>query len=123
MSAFLALYSIKVLLWKRMKSFSFLQLPNVSDGVLIHGLYTDAFRFDSKTMKMASECDRVMNEMMPLLHMEPRMDFTPPEEDYMCPLYKTGARAGVLSTTGSFNFRSCNKLGLFTQRFVRVTIS
>jgi len=77
-----------------------LQLPRVADGVLIHGLYTDAFRFDTQTMKMTSERDRVMNEMMPLLHMEPQMDFTPPEEDYMCPLYKTGARAGVLSTTG-----------------------
>ena len=49
---------------------------------------------------MASERDRVMNERLPLLHMEPKMDFTPPVEDYICPLYKTAARAGVLSTTG-----------------------
>ncbi|CAK8691447.1 unnamed protein product [Clavelina lepadiformis] len=80
-------------------------LPEVGDGVVVHGLFTDAFRFDTDTMLMASEKDRVMNDRMPLLHMEPKMDFTMPVEDYQCPLYKTGARAGVLSTTGhSTNF-------------------
>ncbi|XP_039271711.2 dynein axonemal heavy chain 6-like [Styela clava] len=81
------------------------ELPEITDGVLVHGLYTDAFRWDDDTMLMANETERVMNERMPILHMEPKMDFTPPEEDYNCPLYKTGARAGVLSTTGhSTNF-------------------
>lgn len=72
----------------------------IEDGVLVHGLFTDAFRFDTETMLMASERDQVMNERMPILHMEPKMDFVIPVEDYHCPLYKTGARAGVLSTTG-----------------------
>ena len=76
------------------------QLPSIKDGVFIHGLFTDAFSFDVKAMKMTSERDRVMHEMMPLLHLQPQMDFSPQDDDYMCPLYKTGARAGVLSTTG-----------------------
>ena len=67
---------------------------------MIHGLFTDAFRFDTNTMLMTSELDRVMHERMPLIHMEPKMDFEPSEEDYLCPLYKTAIRAGVLSTTG-----------------------
>jgi len=75
-------------------------LPDIVDGVIVHGLFTDAFRFDTDVMLMTSERDRVMNERMTLLHMEPKMDFTAPQEDYQCPLYKTGARAGVLSTTG-----------------------
>ena len=77
-----------------------IQLPEIGDGVLVHGLYTDAFRFDEENNIMASERDRVMNERLPLMHMEPKMDFVPAVEDYICPLYKTAARAGVLSTTG-----------------------
>ena len=82
-----------------------LQLPTIRDGVIIHGLYTDAFRFDVSTMTMTSEEDRVMHEKMPLIHLEPKMDFVPPEEDYNCPLYKTAVRAGILSTTGECCFK------------------
>lgn len=55
-------------------------------------------------MKMADQVERVINERLPLIHMEPKMDFTPPVEDYTCPLYKTALRAGVLSTTGKQYF-------------------
>ena len=80
------------------------QLPQIENGMIVHGLFSDAFRFDVETMQMVSEHHRVINEAMPMLHMEPKMDFVPPKDDYMCPLYKTGARAGLLSTTGSVDF-------------------
>lgn len=70
--------------------------------MFIHGLYTDAFHFDPVSLKMASEQDRVMRDLMTMLHIEPKMDFTASDFDYHCPLYKTAARAGVLSTTGNF---------------------
>lgn len=42
---------------------------------------------------------------MPLIWFKPVEDFKRNEEDYSCPCYKTGKRAGVLSTTGlSTNF-------------------
>jgi dynein heavy chain len=37
---------------------------------------------------------------LPMLHMEPRQNFVPDPTQYISPLYKTAARAGVLSTTG-----------------------
>ena len=36
------------------------------------------------------------------MHMEPKQNFTPDPTDYNAPMYKTGARAGVLSTTGYY---------------------
>ena len=36
--------------------------------------------------------------------MEPKPNFTPDPTDYNAPMYKTGAHAGVLSTTGDYLF-------------------
>ena len=41
-----------------------------------------------------------MNGVLPMLHMEPQMDYEPDPALYKSPLYKTGLRAGTLSTTG-----------------------
>jgi len=42
---------------------------------------------------------------MPLIHFKPMQDYKPEPDDYQCPIYKTGKRAGVLTTTGqSSNF-------------------
>ncbi|KAA3673121.1 dynein heavy chain, axonemal, partial [Paragonimus westermani] len=76
-----------------------------SDGVLVHGLFMDGFRWDDKTMQLA---DSILGETiapMPMMHMKPEMDYKPDPNKYIAPLYKTSARAGVLSTTGmSTNF-------------------
>lgn len=70
------------------------------DGVLIHGLFTDGYRWDNKERSCADSLPGEMNGTLPMLHMVPEMDFEPPETDYRSPLYKTSLRAGVLSTTG-----------------------
>ena len=49
---------------------------------------------------VADSLPRVMNSALPLMHMEPVMDYEAGDEDYRAPLYKTATRAGVLSTTG-----------------------
>lgn len=42
---------------------------------------------------------------MPLIHFQPEEDHSVDKTLYECPVYKTGARAGTLSTTGqSTNF-------------------
>lgn len=42
---------------------------------------------------------------MPLIWFKPVRNYQRNTEEYMCPVYKTGKRAGVLSTTGqSTNF-------------------
>ena len=41
-----------------------------------------------------------MYTRMPVVHFIPVVNYTHPEEQYSCPLYKTSVRAGVLSTTG-----------------------
>lgn len=37
---------------------------------------------------------------MPPIHFIPEEKYTIPEENYVCPVYKTSNRVGVLSTTG-----------------------
>ncbi|XP_075260085.1 dynein axonemal heavy chain 6-like isoform X4 [Convolutriloba macropyga] len=81
------------------------KIPAPDDGVFVHGLFLDAASWNDGENQLADAVPGEMNPIMPMIHMEPKMNFTAPLEDYICPLYKTAARAGVLSTTGhSTNF-------------------
>ena len=60
----------------------------------------DGFRWDEKEMVVTDSIKGIMNSPLCMFNMEPKMDFVPDEADYIAPLYKTSARAGVLSTTG-----------------------
>ena len=37
---------------------------------------------------------------MPVIYFRPQQNYVANPEEYSCPVYKTGKRAGVLSTTG-----------------------
>ena len=75
-------------------------MANPEDGALVHGLFTDAWKWDDENMCMTESDYGIMNNTLPVFHMLPEMDFVPPKIDYICPLYKEGLRAGTLSTTG-----------------------
>uniref|UniRef100_A0A286XH43 Dynein axonemal heavy chain 6 n=1 Tax=Cavia porcellus TaxID=10141 RepID=A0A286XH43_CAVPO len=82
-----------------------LELPSPEDGVLVHGMFMDASRWDDKEMVIEDALPGQMNPMLPVVHFEPQQNYEPAPTLYHSPLYKTGARAGTLSTTGhSTNF-------------------
>jgi len=80
-------------------------------GILMYGMYMDgcAWKYADPDSGMDGVIDDqqpgVMYVPAPVMHLDPRTDYSPPEEKYMCPFYKTSVRAGTLSTTGhSTNF-------------------
>ncbi|XP_076649863.1 dynein heavy chain at 16F [Halictus rubicundus] len=80
-----------------------LEVPK--DGVLIHGLYIDAGRWDFESMILVDANIGEMHPSLPVLHINPILELPKDDPRYVCPLYKTAVRAGVLSTTGhSTNF-------------------
>lgn len=78
------------------------KLPELQDGVLVHGMFMDASSWDDDNMVIEDALPRVMNTMLPVVHFEPQLNYTPEPELYHAPLYKTSARAGTLSTTGAY---------------------
>lgn len=62
----------------------------------------DASRWDDENMVIEDALPRVMNPMLPVVHFEPQQNYVPEPELYHAPLYKTSARAGTLSTTGTY---------------------
>lgn len=69
--------------------------------MLVHGMFMDSSRWDNENMVMEDPLPRVMNPMLPVVHFEPQQNYVPDPSLYHAPLYKTGARAGTLSTTGN----------------------
>lgn len=64
-------------------------------------------------MKLGDQLPKVLNEVFPVIHLQPvpkaesKMENRDGKDGYfyMCPVYKTSERRGVLSTTGhSTNF-------------------
>ncbi|MEJ1286615.1 hypothetical protein NN561_017623 [Cricetulus griseus] len=76
-----------------------LELPSPDDGVLVHGMFMDASRWDDDEMVIEDALPGQMNPMLPVVHFEPQQNYEPIQTLYHSPLYKTGARAGTLSTT------------------------
>ena len=75
------------------------------DGVICDGMFLEGARWDSPSWLV--EVSRVgeMFTTLPKVHFAPEVDHVLGPGLYECPVYKTAARKGVLSTTGmSTNF-------------------
>jgi len=76
------------------------------DGALTHGCFIEGARWCDQTHMLQESRPKELYTDLPIIHLLPIANRkTPTEGIYNCPVYKTLARFGVLSTTGhSTNF-------------------
>jgi dynein heavy chain len=72
-----------------------------TDGAYVHGLFLEGCRWDSDQMALEESHDKVLFTKMPSIWFKPvEQSKIPVKHSYDCPVYKTLARFGTLSTTG-----------------------
>uniref|UniRef100_A0A6I8RE75 Uncharacterized protein n=1 Tax=Xenopus tropicalis TaxID=8364 RepID=A0A6I8RE75_XENTR len=71
----------------------------ISDGIYISGLYMEGARWDREKHVIGESFPKVLYESMPIVSFILKK-FKKVESYYNCPVYKTSARRGELSTTG-----------------------
>jgi dynein heavy chain len=71
------------------------------DGVFVYGLFMDGAIYNREQKCIDEQIPDELYDKMPVIHFKPTKDYVPNEAEYSCPMYKTGLRRGVLSTTGA----------------------
>jgi dynein heavy chain len=71
------------------------------EGQYISGIYLEGARWDIKGNSLAESFPRVLTDQLPVIWLKPgETSKVTPGDSYDCPVYKTSARRGTLSTTG-----------------------
>ena len=74
------------------------------DGAYIRGIFLEGARWDAGKASLGESHPKELYTEMPIIWLEPKLksDIKKPDRGflYTCPLYKTSARRGTLSTTG-----------------------
>ncbi|CAL8305136.1 unnamed protein product [Lota lota] len=71
------------------------------DGAYVRGLFMEGARWDREKMVIGESLPKILFDPLPIIWLRPgEMSEFKHENIYVCPVYKTSARRGTLSTTG-----------------------
>ncbi|XP_075305326.1 dynein axonemal heavy chain 3 [Odontesthes bonariensis] len=71
------------------------------DGAYVKGLFMEGARWDRQNMVIGESLPKILFDSLPIIKLKPgEMAKFLHENIYVCPVYKTSARRGTLSTTG-----------------------